>query len=96
MHRLPSAHQVIAVFLSFYTQEGVQLITRELLGGERKEQSLWDVTWGYYALIMLSIGFELPWDKLSEEVIPNRIISMGLMKGHPISVFLGGKKTPGI
>lgn len=37
---------------------------------------------------MLSIGFELAWDKPCEEVIPNRIISIGLMKIHPISIFL--------
>lgn len=68
-------------------------VVRELLGGERKEQSLRDITRGYYTLTMLSDGFELAWDKLCEEVIPNRIVSVGLIMVHPISVFLG-KTTP--
>lgn len=40
---------------------------------------------------MLSIGFELAWDKPCEEVIPNRIIFIGLMKIHPISIVLEKK-----
>lgn len=55
----------------------------------QKHSALWDVTCGYYTLVMLSIGFELAWDKPCEEVIPNMIISMGLMKIHPIPIFLG-------
>lgn len=60
-------------------------VVRELLGGKRKEQSLWNVCRGYYTLVMLSVGFKLVWDKLCEAVIPNRVISIGLIMAHPIS-----------
>lgn len=41
---------------------------------------------------MLSIGFELAWDTPCEELIPNRIIAIGLMKVHPISTCLEKKR----
>lgn len=43
-------------------------------------------------MVMLSIASELAWDKPCEEVIPNRITIIGLIKIHPISIFLGKKK----
>lgn len=57
----------------------------------KENLSLWDVTWGYYTLVMPSISFKQAWDKLWEEVIPNRIISIGLVKVYPIAISLEKK-----